>query len=194
VKLPDLAITAVHRSDDSGTTKNFSKYLAETAGDIWDGEVSDTFPYSSGEGASGTSGVIDAVTNGTGTIGYADASKAGDLVSAAIKVGDAWVEHSAEAAAAILPISTPVEGRTETDMAVDLNRTTTDAGVYPLVLVSYLVGCNDYEDDAIGVLVNAYASYLTSEAGQSEAAASAGSAPVSGATRERAASITAAIK
>ncbi len=194
VKLPDLAITAVHRSDDSGTTKNFSKYLAETAGDIWDGEVSDTFPYSTGEGASGTSGVIDAVTNGTGTIGYADASKAGDLVTAAIKVGDAWVEHSAEAAAAILPISTAVEGRTETDMAVDLNRTTTDAGVYPLVLVSYLVGCNDYEDDATGVLVNAYASYLTSEEGQAEAASAAGSAPVSGATRERAASITAAIK
>ena len=194
VKLPDLAITAVHRSDDSGTTKNFSKYLSETAGDIWDGEVSDTFPYSTGEGASGTSGVIDAVTNGVGTIGYADASKAGDLVSAKIKVGDAWVAHSAEAAAAILPISTAVEGRSETDMAVDLNRTTTDSSVYPLVLVSYLIGCNDYQDDAIGVLVNAYASYLTSEAGQTEAGNAAGSAPVTGATRERAAAITAAIK
>lgn len=194
LNLPDLAITAVHRSDDSGTTKNFSKYLAETAGDIWDGEVSDTFPYSSGEGASGTSGVIDAVTNGTGTIGYADASKAGDLVSAAIKVGDAWVEHTAEAAAAILPVSTAVEGRTETDMAVDLNRTTTDSSVYPLVLVSYLVGCNDYQDDEVGVLVNAYASYILSEAGQAEAGASAGSAPVNGATREQAAAIVAAIQ
>lgn len=192
--LPDLAITAVHRSDDSGTTKNFSKYLAETAGDIWDGEVSDTFPYTTGEGASGTSGVIDAVTNGTGTIGYADASKAGGLVSAAIKVGDAWVQHSAEAAAAILPISTPVADRSETDMAVDLNRTTTDAGVYPLVLVSYLVGCNDYDDDATGVLVNAYASYIISEEGQAAAAEAAGSAPVPGATREQAATIAAAIK
>ena len=194
VSLPDLAITAVHRSDDSGTTKNFSKYLSETAGDIWDGEVSDTFPYTTGEGASGTSGVIDAVTNGTGTIGYADASKAGDLVSAAIKVGDAWVEHSAEAAAAILPISTAVEGRTETDMAVDLNRKTTDSSVYPLVLVSYLVGCNDYQDDEIGVLVNAYASYILSEAGQTEAGNIAGSAPVTGATREQAAAIVAAIQ
>lgn len=192
--LPDLAITAVHRSDDSGTTKNFSKYLSETAGDIWDGEVSDTFPYSSGEGASGTSGVIDAVTNGTGTIGYADASKAGELVSASIKVGEAWVQHSAEAAAAILPISTAVAGRSATDMAVDLNRTTTDAGVYPLVLVSYLIGCNEYSDAAVGTLVNAYVSYVTSEEGQAEAAAAAGSAPVNGATREQAASIAAGIK
>lgn len=194
VKLPALAITAVHRSDDSGTTKNFSKYLSETAGDVWDGEVSDTFPYTAGEGASGTSGVIDAVTNGTGTIGYADASKAGDLVSAAIKVGTAWVEHSAEAAAAILPISKAVEGRDASDMAMDLNRTTTDAGVYPLVLVSYLIGCNDYEDDAVGVLVQAYASYLTSEEGQAAAAKAAGSAPVNGEVLTKAAAITAAIK
>lgn len=192
--LPDLAITAVHRSDDSGTTKNFSTYLAENAVDIWDGEVSDTFPYATGEGASGTSGVIDAVTNGTGTIGYADASKAGGLVSAAIKVGDAWVQHSAEAAAAILPISSAVADRSATDMAVSLNRTTTDSTVYPLVLVSYLVGCNDYADDETGVLVNAYVSYVISEDGQAVAAEAAGSAPVNGATREQAASIAAAIQ
>ncbi len=194
VTFPDLAITAVHRSDDSGTTKNFSNYLSKTAGDIWDGEVSDTFPYATGEGASGTSGVIDAVTNGTGTIGYADASKAGDLVAAAIKVGDNWQGPDAAAAAAVIADSTPVEGRSETDMAVDLKRDSTSAGVYPLVLVSYLIGCNDYEDDAIGVLVNAYASYLISEAGQTEAGTSAGSAPILGATRERAAEIVAAIQ
>ena len=79
-------------------------------------------------------------------------------------------------------------------MAVDLNRTTTDSSVYPLVLVSYLVGCNDYQDDEVGVLVNAYASYILSEAGQAEAGASAGSAPVNGATREQAAAIVAAIQ
>jgi phosphate transport system substrate-binding protein len=79
-------------------------------------------------------------------------------------------------------------------MAVDIKRDSTSAGVYPLVLVSYLIGCNDYQDDAIGVLVNAYASYIISEAGQAEAGTSAGSAPVSGATREQAAAIVAAIQ
>ena len=77
---------------------------------------------------------------------------------------------------------------------MDLNRTTTDAGVYPLVLVSYLIGCNDYEDDAVGVLVQAYASYLTSEEGQAAAAKAAGSAPVNGEVLTKAAAITAAIK
>lgn len=194
VTFPDLAITAVHRSDDSGTTKNFSDYLAKNVGDIWDGEVSDTFPYSTGEGASGTSGVIDAVTNGTGTIGYADASKAGDLVAAEISVGSNWQGPDAVAAASVIPDSPAVAGRADTDMAIDIARDSTSAGVYPLVLVSYLIGCNDYADDEIGVLVNAYASYLISEAGQTEAGNSAGSAPITGATRERAAEIVAAIQ
>ena len=194
VTFPDLAITAVHRSDDSGTTKNFTDYLSKNAGDIWDGEVGDAFPYTAGEGASGTSGVVDAVTNGTGTIGYADASKAGELGTANIKVGDSWVGHTPEGAAAVVALSPRIEGRSATDMAVSIDRTLTDASAYPLVLVSYLIGCNDYADDAVGVLVNAYASHLTSVAGQATAAANAGSAPVSGAVQEEAAAITAAIK
>lgn len=194
VEFPDLAITAVHRSDDSGTTKNFSDYLSKTASDIWDGEVGDTFPYKAGEGASGTSGVVDAVTNGTGTIGYADASKAGELGTANIKVGDAWVGHTPEGAANVVALSPRVEGRSATDMAVSIDRTLSDPTAYPLVLVSYLIGCNDYEDDAVGALVRAYASYLTSEEGQATAAANAGSAPVNGAVLEEAAAITAAIK
>ncbi len=194
VTFPDLAITAVHRSDDSGTTKNFTDYLSKNAGDIWDAEVGDPFPYSTGEGASGTSGVVDAVTNGTGTIGYADASKAGDLGTANIKVGDTWVGHTPEGAANVLALSPRIEGRSATDMAVSIDRTLTDPTGYPLVLVSYLIGCNDYADDAVGALVNAYASYLTSAEGQATAAANAGSAPVSGAVQEEAAAITAAIK
>ena len=47
----------------------------------------ETWPFKSGEGANGTSGVIEAVTNGKGTIGYADASQAGNLGTASIKVG-----------------------------------------------------------------------------------------------------------
>ncbi len=100
--LPAAPITAVHRSDDSGTTKNFADYLFQNAPEIWDAKPADPFPYQTGEAAQGTSGVVDAVTNGTNTIGYADASKAGDLGTAAIKVGDEFVNYSPEAAAAVV--------------------------------------------------------------------------------------------
>ena len=33
--LPDPAITPVHRSDESGTTANFTDYLDQAAPDVW---------------------------------------------------------------------------------------------------------------------------------------------------------------
>lgn len=178
-KLPDTNITAVHRSDDSGTTKNFADYLNKTAGDIWTEEPSDTFPFQSGEGAQGTSGVVDAVTNGSGTIGYADASRAGDLGVAKIKVGEEYVEYSADAAAAVLAESPLVEGREKNDLAFKLDRTTTDPTHYPLVLVSYAIACQEYKDAEQANLVKAYLSYIAGEKGQTESADKAGSAPLS---------------
>lgn len=194
VTLPAAAITAVHRSDDSGTTKNFSDYLSKTASAIWDGEVSDVFPYKSGEGAKGTSGVVDAVKNGKNTIGYADASKAGDLGTVKLKVGESWVAYSAEAAAKIVETSPRVEGRDANDMAVKLDRNSTDASTYPLVLISYAIGCTEYADAEVGTLVKGYLGYLLTEAGQAVAAKNAGSAPLSAAVRDEAAGIINNIK
>ncbi|MGE3192798.1 MAG: phosphate ABC transporter substrate-binding protein PstS [Microbacteriaceae bacterium] len=179
VTLPAASITAVHRSDDSGTTKNFADYLNKVAPEVWDQKAADAFPYQTGEAAQGTSGVVDAVTNGTNTIGYADASKAGDLGIAKIKVGDEFVGYSPEAAAAVVAESPLVEGRDANDIAFALDRTTTDPSHYPLVLVSYSIVCSEYADAAQGELVKAYIGYITSAEGQQVAADAAGAAPLS---------------
>jgi phosphate transport system substrate-binding protein len=192
--LPDATITAVHRSDDSGTTKNFTDYLFQLAPDVWDAKPADTFPYQTGEGAQGTSGVVDAVTNGTNTIGYADASKAGDLGVAKIKVGDEFVAFTPEAAAAVVEGSPLVEGREPNDIAIALDRKTTDPTHYPLVLVSYSIVCQEYADAAQGELVKAYITYLTSEEGQAEAADSAGAAPLSAELSAKVAAAIATVK
>lgn len=188
--LPDLAITPVHRSDDSGTTENFTDYLAAAAPDVWTYEADGVWPFEGGEAAQGTSGVVDAVTNGTGTIGYADASRAGDLGTVAVQVGDEFVEYSPEAASAIVDASPEAEGRAEGDIAIEIDRTSEEAGVYPIVLVSYLIGCQQYEDPANVELVKSYFSYIASPEGQDVAAEAAGSAPISDTLREQ---ITAAI-
>ncbi|WP_394552854.1 phosphate ABC transporter substrate-binding protein PstS [Agromyces sp. MMS24-JH15] len=177
--LPATPITAVHRSDDSGTTKNFADYLYQNAPEVWDQKPADPFPYQTGEGAQGTSGVVEAVTNGVGTIGYADASKAGDLGVANIKVGDEFVGYTAEAAAAVVAESPLVEGREANDLAIAIDRKTTDPTHYPLVLVSYAIVCQEYADAAQGELVQAYVSYIASAEGQAVAAENAGSAPLS---------------
>jgi phosphate transport system substrate-binding protein len=194
VTLPSTAITAVHRSDDSGTTKNFTDYLGKVAPSDWAEKAADTFPFQSGEGAQGTSGVIDAVKNGTGTIGYADASKSGDLGVAKIKVGDEFVEYTAEGAAAVVEGSPLVEGREANDIAIDLDRETTDPTHYPLVLVSYAIACSEYADAEAGELVKAYLGYIAGDEGQQEAATSAGAAPLSADLSAKVADAIASIK
>ena len=101
--LPDANITPVHRSDDSGTTNNFTDTLNKLAPTVWTAAASDTFPADfGGEAANGTSGVVEAVTNGTNTIGYADASQAGSLGKASILVNGKALQPEASAAASIV--------------------------------------------------------------------------------------------
>lgn len=186
VELPDLPITPVNRSDESGTTENFTEYLAAAAGDAWPHEPDGNWPVQGGEAAQGTSGVVGAVQGGEGTIGYADASQAGDLGIAKVKVGEEFVEYSPEAAAAVVEVSERVEGRGEYSYALDLARDTTESGTYPIVLVSYQLACTTYEDPETAELVKAFFGYIASEEGQQAAAEAAGSAPASSTLLEQA--------
>ena len=139
----------------------------------------ETWPIKGGEAAEGTSGVVAAVTGGKGTIGYADESQAGDLGQAKIKVGEEFTAATPEAAAKVLDTATPVEGRDATDIAVDVDRKTAEAGVYPIVLVSYQIACQTYYDKATADLVKGWLTYVASSDGQAAAAETAGSAPLS---------------
>ncbi|MFT4294662.1 MAG: phosphate ABC transporter substrate-binding protein PstS [Micropruina sp.] len=183
-KLPDASITAVHRADDSGTTNNFTDYLNQAAPSVWTEAASDTFPAAfGGESAKGTSAVVDAVKTGKNTIGYADASAAGELGHAKLKVGNDWLSPTAEAAAKIVDSSQQIAGRSEHDLALKLNRKA--AGVYPAVLVSYALVCQTYSDAKDAELVKGFIGYVASSDGQKAAAKAAGSAPLSSAMQAK---------
>ena len=184
----------MHRSDKSGTTGNFTDYLSATAGDVWTHGSVEEWPVQAGEAAQGTSGVVAAVKGGQGTIGYADASQAGSLGTVAVGVGGTFVPYSPEAAAAVADASPLEEGRSAGDLAIAIDRTTEEAGVYPIILISYLIGCEDYADKAVAPLVKGFFGYAISAEGQDAAAASAGSAPISASLREQAAAAVALIK
>ena len=178
-KLPSTTISPVHRSDDSGTTENFTDYLDQASGGSWTGGKDKVWPIKSGEAAEGTSGVVSAVTNGEGTIGYADASQAGSLSVAKIKVGANFEAYTPEAAAAVLDASKLVAGRGDTDIAFEVDRKITTKGVYPIILVSYQIACEKYSDQAQADLVKAWLTYVSSSDGQAVAATDAGAAPLS---------------
>ncbi len=179
VELPDTAINPVHRSDESGTSENFTEYLSAVSPDVWTYGSVEVWPIEDGEGAQGTSGVIQAVKAGEGSVGYADSSQVGDLGVAAIGVGDDFVGFSPEAAAKSVDVSTRVEGRGEFDFGFELDRTTTESGVYPITLVSYHLVCLQYGTQEEADLVKAFMTYVGSAEGQAASAASAGSAPIS---------------
>lgn len=183
VTLPAVGITPVHRSDESGTTKNFTDYLAQASGGVWADEASGDWPIRGGESGAQTSGLIQAVQSGNGTIGYADASKAGDLGVVSIQVGDVWTAPSEAGAAAALDASPRDDSRAAGDLVIDIDRQTTADGAYPLLLVSYLVVCQAYDTQEDVDLVQAFLTHVASAEGQSAAESAAGAAPISDALR-----------
>jgi phosphate transport system substrate-binding protein len=184
-KLPGDRISVVHRSDESGTTENFQDYLSKAAPDAWTYEVSGDWPVKGQEAAQGTSGVVEAVSAGQGTIGYADESQAGDLGIAKVKVGEEFVGPSAEAAAAVLEASEETDDPGKFVFTYDLARDTTQSGTYPIVLISYQLTCTQHDDAAKGALVKGYFDYIISPEGQAKAQEAAGSAPLSDALRQK---------
>jgi phosphate transport system substrate-binding protein len=73
LKLPNLPITVVHRSDGSGTTFLFSSYLSMVNGN-WASKVgaSDSVAWPTGLGGKGNDGVAAFVQQTIGSIGYVE--------------------------------------------------------------------------------------------------------------------------
>jgi phosphate transport system substrate-binding protein len=193
VTLPATPIVPVHRSDSSGTTNNFTDYLAKAAPAAWPQAANNVFPYP-GEAGAQNAGVMSAAEAAEGSIAYLEASNIGTLSVAKLKVGSSYVAYSPKAAAAVVDASTLVPSREANDLAYSIDRTTTAQGAYPLVLVSYFIACQQYTDPAIATLVKAYASYVTSPEGQQVAAKSVNSAPLSAALTSKVAAAIATIK
>lgn len=189
VELPATAITIVHRSDESGTTKNFTDYLAKASDGAWPYDASGDWANDLGESGQGTSGVKQILTDTPGTIGYLDSSQAGGLGAVAVKVGDAYVAHSAEGAAAAFDAATPAGVNGDNDLAFKIDRTTSAAGAYPVMLASYVIVCQTYDDAEVAANVTSFLEYTASAEGQALAAAQAGSAPMSPALSEKVVSI-----
>ena len=179
LKLPDTAITVVHRSDKSGTTQNFVSYFKDVTPDNWTYDLSENWPNEVGQGAKGTSGVISTVKQADGTIGYADFSQVGDLGTVAVKVGDKYNEISAEAGSKVIGDSKQddtVKG--DNRIVIKIDHATEAEGAYPIVLVSYDIVCPAYKDTKQAEFAKAWLTYVTSDEGQKAAQDAAGTAPL----------------
>jgi phosphate transport system substrate-binding protein len=183
--LPDTKITPIYRSDSSGTTDNFQKYLTAAAPATWTKGAGKEFQGGAGEGAQKSSGVVQAVQATPGAIGYVEKSPAAaaNLPFAQIDSGAGAVELTDETTAkAVADAKFKAEGL---DLTLDLNAlyASKEAGAYPLMLATYEIVCSKGYDADTAAAVK---SFLTVSANQGQATLSkAGFVPLPDSFKER---------
>jgi phosphate transport system substrate-binding protein len=158
--LPDTAITLAVRSDGSGTTTNFSKFLDE-ATDAWTLGSGDTIEWPSnavaGEKNTGVAQVIQDTEGAIGYVDLADATEVG-LVTASIENQDgAFVAPTLDGATAALDGAV-----VEEDLSYNpLNAAGAEA--YPITAPTYILIRTEYEDANVAAGVKEFVNYLLTD-------------------------------
>ncbi len=176
-KLPDLKIQAFHRSDESGTTDNFTKYLKAAAPKDWTYEPGKSWQAKGGQSAQGSSGLAQQVKQTPGAISYFELSYAKD----GVKTVDIKTE-AAEPVKATVENATAAIGAAEVvgtgkDLALKLDYTPSADGAYPIVLVTYEIVCDKGNKAETLPATKSFLNYIASDEGQG-LLADAGYAPM----------------
>jgi phosphate transport system substrate-binding protein len=140
-KLPATKISVCHRSDESGTTKNFTSFLAAYS-KAWESGpgVDKSVKWPTGTGAKGNDGVAACVKQTDGAVGYVEQAYAlqNNFTTAAVKNKEGnFVEPSLDATSAAGAAAKPPE---------DLRFSTIDApgpDTYPIAAVTFLLVYQD---------------------------------------------------
>ncbi len=195
VDLPDTDISVVYRSEESGTTDNFMKFLSSAAPEDWKHKASKSFPTAHGQGANGSAGVVDQVAQIPGAITYVEAGFAKDkeLGVAKMDFGHGPVELTADTVGAALDkVKFKSEGN---DMVVDSDALfgMDEAGAYPLVLTTYEIVCSAGYDEGTRDLVKSFFKTVL-EKGQTKELEDLGYIPVQGEFKQKLSDAVDAIK
>jgi len=173
VELPEQDITVIFRSDESGTTDNFQKYLVAASDGAWTQEAGKTFNGGVGEGAKGNEGVSAAIGQTPGTITYTEWSYAKNQGLSMVKVitpADAeGVELNAETAGTTID-SAKLQNEGTNDLVIDTSSfyVPEAAGAYPILMPTYEIVCSEYPDAETAAAVKAFLNVAVSESVQGE--------------------------
>lgn len=166
-QLPSSPIQTVHRSDKSGTTENFTKYLKAASGGVWTPDAAQDWPTQDGQSAKGSEGVAGVVKQTSGAIGYMETSFAenNSLGIAQINTGASKpVELTPEAAGkAVAAAKITGQGN---DLKLQLDYATKAEGAYPILLVTYEIVCEKGTPADKLPLVKSFLTYTSSDEGQ----------------------------
>ena len=170
--LPNQKIKVVYRSDSSGTTENFTNYLAKSAPSVWtkakNKVFKDSFPGNINDmnnlgrvvGAASSTGVSQLAGKTPYSITYAEVNyatanklKIANLINPANQV---VAPDSPGVGAFLASASQDANGFLTYDFA------TKEKGAYPLGIVSYLLADTKYPNKDKGAAVKEFANYILS--------------------------------
>lgn len=157
VELPAERIHAVHRSDGSGTTLNFTTFLQASAADVWRLGTGDEIAWPPGtQGGEKNSGVAELIATTNGSLGYVDLGDAAktnlDIASIANASGE-YVEPTAEASRAAFEAVRPADDLTFDLIGVDA------PAAYPITAPTWLMVSSRQRPEQADLL-RAYLRYL----------------------------------
>ncbi|HJP75600.1 MAG TPA: phosphate ABC transporter substrate-binding protein PstS [Pseudonocardiaceae bacterium] len=168
VTLPNLPIQTFHRSDSSGTSYNFTNYLANEAKSDWTFGANKNWPAPGGQGEHGSSLVASTVKATAGGIGYFEQSFAtqNNLPMASVSnAAGQFVPLTTENVANFLAKAKVVGSGN--DLKLNFDYTNTDSNAYPNLLVTYEIVCSKGNSAAKLPLIKGFLGYAASTAGQS---------------------------
>jgi phosphate transport system substrate-binding protein len=165
--LPVTGIQTFHRSDSSGTSFNFTNYLANEAKADWTYGANKQWPAPGGQGDKGSALVSQDVKKTAGAIGYFELSYATQqsIPYAAVSNAAGKFVQLTQANATNFIGKAKVTG-TGKDLALTFDYTNTDANAYPNVLVTYEIVCSSGNAAAKLPALKGFLGYAASSAGQ----------------------------
>jgi len=162
VKLPDADIVVAHRSDGSGTTEQFTKFLDLASGGAWKLKSGSTVEWAADtQAGNGNGGVAQIVKSTKGAIGYVDLpdAKASGLTFATVKnQAGKFVEASSASASAA---GDGIE--VKDNLTFDAVNAKGDAA-YPITAPTWCMVYTKHADKAKGDALKAYFKFLVTDA------------------------------
>jgi phosphate transport system substrate-binding protein len=166
--LPSTPILPVHRSDSSGTTDNFTAYLAAAGGSDWTFGHDKVWKAPGGQAEKGNDGVSASISKNQGSIAYVEWSFAqvNNLAIGKVYNGAGeWTALTAESAGKTVAGAQVVGSGNNLKLKIDYS--TKEAGAYPIVLVTYEIVCEKGNDAGKLPLLKGFLKYAVSADGQS---------------------------
>ena len=161
VRLPATDITVAHRSDGSGTTENFTKYLVAAAPNTWTLKSGSTVEWPNDtQAGNGNQGVAQIVKSTAGAVGYVDLSdaKASGLQFAKVK------NKSGKAVVANLDGATAALAGAQVNADLSYNPLNAEgADAYPITAPTWILVYKSQPDKVKGEAIKSFLRFLVGD-------------------------------